>query len=312
MTAHFRTIDDLNALVVASLERIPRDVGLVVGIPRSGMLVASLVALQLDLPLVDLRSFLEGRDAYGGRRDEQARRDADATRVLVVDDSVSTGFEIRRVTAALEEAGLRERAVLCAAYASNAGVDALDLHFETLDAPQVFEWNWLHHPHLERMCLDLDGVLCRDARPEEDDDGERYREFLRSAEPRSLPSRPIGWLVTSRLERYRPETEDWLARHGVEVGELVMMDVATREERTGREIPFKADAYRRSGAILFVESAARQAEGIHERTGRPVFCTDTRRILDDRGGAHPLHRVRSRWTALRRRAGRWLRGRSRM
>lgn len=72
--------------------------------------------------------------------------------------------------------------------------------------PRVFEWNVLHHPVLNDACVDIDGVLCRDPTPAENDDGRKYREFLSTVEPTIVPGQRIGHLVTSRLEQYRPKT----------------------------------------------------------------------------------------------------------
>ena len=57
---NYRSVNDLNHCIVANLHRLPRDIDLVVGIPRSGVLAASLIALHLNLPLVDLDGFIEG------------------------------------------------------------------------------------------------------------------------------------------------------------------------------------------------------------------------------------------------------------
>ena len=48
--------------------------------------------------------------------------------------------------------------------------------------------------------MDIDGVLCADPTPEENDDGEKYRHFLLNAPPLFIPKVTIGTLVTSRLE----------------------------------------------------------------------------------------------------------------
>lgn len=63
--------------------------------------------------------------------------------------------------------------------------------------------------------MDIDGVLCADPTPEENDDGEKYRHFLLNTPPLFIPKVTIGTLVTSRLEKYRPETEAWLQKNHV-------------------------------------------------------------------------------------------------
>ena len=57
---NFRTISDLNKTINDNLHRIPQDIDIVVGVPRSGMLAASIISLLLNLPLSDLESFIRG------------------------------------------------------------------------------------------------------------------------------------------------------------------------------------------------------------------------------------------------------------
>lgn len=45
----------------------------------------------------------------------------------------------------------------------------------------------MNHGILKKACLDIDGVLCVDPTPEENDDGPRYREFLLTPNPYSFP-----------------------------------------------------------------------------------------------------------------------------
>jgi hypothetical protein len=43
---------------------------------------------------------------------------------------------------------------------------------------------------------------------------------------------------------------------------------------------FKAEAYTRTGALLFVESSPRLAAEIARLSGKSVFCLETRRMID--------------------------------
>ena len=87
---NYRSVADMNEDVKAWASRLPRDVDLVVGIPRSGLLAASMLSLHLNVPLTDLDGFLEDRLLAAGERLNGVDT-ADPRRVLVVDDSVLTG-----------------------------------------------------------------------------------------------------------------------------------------------------------------------------------------------------------------------------
>ena len=91
-------------------------------------------------------------------------------------------------------------------------------------------------------------------------------------------------LITSRLEKYRPETEDWLSKHGVQYKSLIMMPYATKAERLAG-IPhglWKAERYREimDECALFVESDERQARQIAGATGARVLSIESMQMLD--------------------------------
>jgi orotate phosphoribosyltransferase len=277
----YRGLDDLERALQVIAMQLPRDVGLVVGIPRSGLLAASVLALQLNLPMTDVTGFLEGRLLSSGRR---PRRSApgERGRAVVIDDSVNTGAQLREVREQVKVAGRADEVLYAAPYVTRRAREEVDLFGELLEVPRLFAWNILHHPGvIARSCLDIDGVLCLDPTDDENDDGDRYRAFLGRAQPLFLPTTPVGWIVTSRLERWRPETERWLAEHDVRYGELVMLDLATAEERraAGAHARHKADVYTRTGAQLFIESDYPQAVEIAARSGRQVFAVDRREMV---------------------------------
>ena len=261
---------------------LPRDIDVVVGVPRSGLLVASLIALYRNLPLADLHGLLHGRLLATGPRcstpiDEQSLNNR-SLNILVVDDCVSTGAAMREVME--QVAPLREQhtVILGAAYYDPRADVALDTAYEPLYMPYVFEWNLMHSWVVEHGCLDMDGVLCRDPEPNEDDDGPKYERFLQEAEPYLLPTKKIARIVTSRLEKYRAPTEAWLQRHGVRYEELLMMDYPSAAQRNaaGRHGTYKAEIYRSNKRYqLFIESEAEQARQIARWSGKPVFCIET-------------------------------------
>jgi uncharacterized HAD superfamily protein len=173
------------------------------------------------------------------------------------------------------------RVSFAAVYVSPPGRSDVDLYFEEIVGPRVFEWNLMHGGMIGRSCVDVDGVLCVDPTERQNDDGPRYRDFIANATPLLLPTAPAGWLVTCRLEKYRDLTEQWLKRHGVRYGALHMMDYATKAARlaAGTHASFKAEIYKATDALLFVESSLRQAVGIAGLAGKPVLCMETREMV---------------------------------
>lgn len=272
---NFKTVNDLNALVVNSVSRLPKDITLIVAVPRSGYLVASLVSLYLNLPMCTFNEYISQRLPTGGRRTKDFDfENQDNQKALVVDDSVSSGWEMRRLRAQFESSGIIIETLFLAAYVSNKSRDLVDIALEITDPPQIFEWNIYHHPHLINSCVEIDGVICPNPTQEEED-GKNYQGFLENAEPRIIPSVKIGWLVTSRLAKYRKETERWLHKNGVVYNNLIMQDIPDRTQSLA-DAKFKADTFANLDAFFFVESSAGQSREIAERTGKAVFSVEDR------------------------------------
>lgn len=310
----YRSFVDLSQTVQENLYRIPRDVDLVVGIPRSGLLPANMIALALNLPLADIDGFAEGRTLSAGhtrRRDLFDQSIDTYRRILVVDDSIRTGDSIREARAKLSHLPNQDRFLFCAIYADDDSHPEVDLVMEAVPTPRVFQWNIMHHSVAAQSCFDIDGVLCFDPTGDENDDGERYRAFLNDARPLMTPTHRLGHLVTSRLERYRPETEAWLAARGIEYDKLWMLDLPSAAERRkqGSHGRFKAEVYRKLDAILFIESEERQAVEIARLSGKPVLSIESQSIVDPSRSTELLGRLeqRAQRLKLRRVRERWFR-----
>jgi len=281
---HIRTNEDMNRAILHGIREIPEDVDLIVGIPRSGLLAATLFSLYLNKPMTDFRGLLEGRILSTGKRPVKAPGDdpiAAARRILVVDDCISQGLEMDKCRAEIDAAGLADKTTFLAVYSFPEKPHKADIVLEIVPRPMAFQWAVMHSPSLSLFCVDIDGILCADPIDGEDDDGPRYLNFLKNAKPLFTPVNEIGWLVTCRLEKYRTETEAWLTRHGVRYRNLVMMDYPNRlaREKDKRHAEYKADVYRQSGAQLFIESNPALAEKIADLTGRPVMSFTTNALF---------------------------------
>ncbi len=197
----FRSLADLERTVIEALPRLPRDLDLVVGVPRSGMLAASLIALHRHTLLTDFDSFLEGRINGHGHRlkkhDLAASVDA-ARRILIVDDSVNSGRAITEVKARLAASSLCSRVIdrteFGAVFASDSGRGHVDHYFSITPPPRLFSWNLMGTDLLSDACVDIDGVLCVDPTDADNDDGPRYERFLREATPSTCRHRGLATL----------------------------------------------------------------------------------------------------------------------
>jgi uncharacterized HAD superfamily protein len=203
---------------------------------------------------------------------------------------------------------LSDKVIYCAVFATPMGVGLVDMHFEVCPAPRIFEWNFMHHRTLADSCVDMDGIICHDPTAIQNDDGPEYLRFVHEATPLYIPTVEIGYIVSSRLEKYRKPTEDWLSRHDVRYKELLLLDLPDAQTRRKMKIhaPFKAQVYRNKGdAILFIESESDQAAEIARLSGKPVLSVADGRMAES--GWSPRVMERKAGLAMRGLIGRFAR-----
>lgn len=237
------------------------------------MVPASILALDLFLPLTDLHSFLDGRAWYF--RDQVV--DTNAKNILLVDDSCGTGKSLRKSIDLISAARPGVEIVTVAAYASEEAANRVDISFNICPKPRLFEWNWHRSWKVKYCAFDIDGVICRDPTREEKHDAGRYVDFLREADPLFKPIRPVGALVTGRREMFRQDTEAWMSKNGIQYSKLKMMPGDPPRGGAVRA-EFKADYYKRSPYVLFFESSPKQAEIIARLSGKDVVCIGDRNL----------------------------------
>ena len=271
---NYRNIKDLNNVILQNLSIIPRDFDLIVGVPRSGMLPANLLSLYLNKPYTDIDSFLNGHIYKAGAR-SQFFEGSDFKKVLVIDDSIASGSAMTECKDTLKHLDSKFDIKYCAVYVIPGKEKLVDYYFETVPLPRYFQWNILNHTTLEKACFDIDGVLCADPLPEQNDDGEKYIDFILNARPLFIPGSKIGTIVTSRLEKYRKETEIWLKANHIKYNDLIMLDLPDMEARqkANNHGEHKAKAYMSKPYVLFVESEEAQAIAINRISKKPVLCT---------------------------------------
>lgn len=282
---HYRSYNDLISLVSSKMELIPRQIDLVVGIPRSGMIPAYLIAGILDCGVTDLHTFLCNDKIKGGHRYRNEEKNAyDYTNILILDDSINSGSSLEEVKLEIHKSNFSELDKLHygVIYATPFSTHLVDFYFESIPNPRLFEWNIFNHKVLSNACFDLDGVLCHDVPETYNDDGEKYLEFITNVSPLIQPRVKIDKIVTSRLEKYREATQNWLKKHHFDYNELIMLDLPDKNARKkwGKHGDYKAEVYKHSDNVLFFESSLEQALRIAEITTKPVFCVDTKQMIN--------------------------------
>lgn len=277
---NFITYNNLNNLIYNNLSKIPNDVDLIVGLPRSGMLIATMISLYLNLPLTDIDSLLNDKIYESGitkKNSKWIKKIEEARKILVVEDSSNTGTSIQKFKDQISNYKYKDKIILLTVFVTKETKKLTDMYFEICSMPRLFEWNYIHHIGVENACFDIDGVLCDDPTEEQNDDGEKYVDFIKNAKVKLKPTFTIECLVTNRLEKYRKETEEWLKKNDIKYNKLIMSPFENKEERIRNNSygSFKAKLYKKMlKCNIFVESSKTQAIEIARISKKAVFCIE--------------------------------------
>ncbi len=248
--------------------QLPSDIRQIVGIPRSGMIPASLIGLHRNIPVYTFSEYIN----HPSNRPMFPRASYADGKTLILDDSINSGTTLTKIR---QKIGLSDNIIYGSIYFTNA-MPGQEYGYRQLSTPRFFEWNLFHQGRLARTILDMDGVLCED--PSEIEPDEDWTAYFESVKPLNIPTVKCLAICTSRLEKYREVTEDWLRRHNIEYGKLVMSphETASARRLAADSARLKATFYQTygTGAWLFIESSRKQADQIHTITGRPVLCLD--------------------------------------
>lgn len=252
----------------------------VLGVPRSGLSPASLIAMWLNLPLYYLDGnselkILGGATEFGGVR--MRNHSVGDGRILVVDDTVYGGNAIKNTMSKMSE-----DAYYTAVYVRPEVLDLVDFYGRELPEPHLLEWNFFNSGYLKDSIFDFDGIFSPNVPVPICEDEPRYIEFIKNVKafPHRIPKTYCKGIATGRLEKYRDITEEWLDRHGISYGFLKMFPTEREAERNSNHVEevstFKAKIFKESDARFFVESEIAEAVRIRQKTGKLVICPDER------------------------------------
>lgn len=280
MKIRYKSCKDLSDCIRTNLYKIPHDIDLVVGIPRSGMLAASMLSLFLQKPLCSFNEFIKKDDIQGGNRIGFLKKFEDVKKVLILDDTVFSGGSIGKVRQQLLNFETDIEILFGCIYAEGPNAKELvDIYFEdnydpNADSYHLYEWNILYHGYTSYFLYDLDGVLCKE--PPDERLTDEYEKYIVNADCLHIPKSKIGGIVTYRLKKHSEQTLNWLKEKNIDFGFLAMVPFDKREDVKFTPHEFKAHYYKQlEWAQLFIESDDYQARMIQQLTGKPVYCYTT-------------------------------------
>lgn len=287
---HWLSLEHLARHSFKLAQMAPPDIDAIIGVARSGLTPANIISTVLHKPILAIRQTLHDIVPVGNgwRLGGHSHISInEKSKVLVVDDTVMTGNSTAHITHIVKKQF--PNAVFSAVYVNPAARVKPNFWVADLPWPHLLEWNIFNSILSHNMALDFDGVLCDDCPPGSDDDGPRYEKFIKTARPKYLPRKvPVALVVTARIEKYRKLTEEWLAKHGVVVRNLVMHPAKTLHERNQCDIAaYKAEHYKkwleiykpRPKPAMFVESDHNQAKRIALLSGKLTVCPTTMAVF---------------------------------
>ena len=263
----WKTYEDLVSKVLQC--NIGSDYDIIVGIPRSGMIAASILATKYGKPLATPDMFLKGKywisDFYTGS--------ISTNKVLLIDDSCSSGSSILKVKQMVG------KCTTACVYVVQGSESIVDIHLERIYTPYQFEWCIAHQAGagISNIAMDMDGVICEDCYAG-NQDNEEYVKWLENAKPLIIPGYKIKAIISNRLAKYEKQTIKWLKRHNVRYDNLYLWDIEKRPDNIDLWTAHKVNALKRMDIDLMYESDPYQSSVISERCKIPVICFSNKRL----------------------------------
>ena len=255
----------------------------VIGVARSGIFPASFLSTISNSRLMSYEN-TNGTitDLKGGRRSNDVY--GDGNNIYLVDDSSFTGKAMRFAKKRVQKHFPDKNIITMVLYSTEAPfTSGLIDHTARIVDKHYFEWHLFASPLCSKICIDFDGILCRDFMPYEEDDGPIYLQTLQSmslGRVRPQSKWPVD-IITARLEKWRKPTEEWLVKNQINYSNLIMGPWNNISERFNADIAeWKSTMYGNlPNKTLFVESDIRQATKIHSLTNKDVLHYDSGRLL---------------------------------
>ena len=252
------SFNEVFGLAVDWAQSLPKDFDCIIGVPRSGLLIANVLASAMNKPLSTADDFTRGIVWHS----KDCVKPSVYKRVLIVEDCVDSARALKEDIAQLLVFNPDLEIKTASLFANNREIQQwLDYCYAvTHDTLAEFHTHAFFKGHV--LAVDLDGVL--------------YDEV--SGGPLIIPNFKVEAVVTARLELERASTESWLKSNGVIYNQLIMFD-GSAQDRTFRNIAkFKAKSALRVGAEWFWESEPSLAKEISGLLGKSVYCPTNRLI----------------------------------
>ena len=270
---NFYSFNEAMNMTAKWADTLPSDFDVVIGIPRSGLFIANMIALKFGKPLSTPDNFIQGEIWHTSTGTIPKKIE----KVLLVEDAVRYGRVLTQALKQLKKFDANLTIKVASFIVRPEALGMIDYYLMPIEprVTNICEWTLLSCQTTGKLDVDMDGVLCKECTPEIDADEVKYIDWLKSVEPHMIPNFQFEAIITSRLEKYRPQTEAWLKEHGVKYKSLMMMDLNDKSAKTFKNVvAHKVRCIKQTKPYWFWESNIAQANAIHRKTGKPVLCVD--------------------------------------
>lgn len=264
---------------------VPSDCIGIVGVARSGLIPASILATHLHLPLYELslsdfKTSPKVNLIKGGCRITEVYDNDISGRMFIVDDTVYNANTMDFLRSIMPKNDL-----LSAVYVRPGKENSVDHYAKLLPAPHFLEWNLFNSdfvrgipntPFAGGIAFDFDGILCED--PISGQDRVHPLDWLADLKPTGYCPRKsnIPLIITMRLEKWREKSDKWLKKYNIGYDNMKMVNCDNAELRDANFMSYlehhKAKCFKESDCFMMIESDPMQAQFISEYSGKPVLC----------------------------------------
>lgn len=255
----FTRTEDLARDALKLIKFVPPDCKAIIGIPRSGMIPASILAAHLQLPLGELQT--DGKIRLlgaGGRGKFSYTKDNTYSKYFIVDDSCHGGGSLRKARAKCQEP--KQNCVWAVVYNRDnhkePDVWAVDLDHHS------FDWNIHNNGQVvgQTIIKGLSGGLAYSF--------DCFTNSERQIVPR-LHKPPL--VVATQSKAY---CEEWFKKWGIQVQNLIITDNDSPVEFQ------KAKHYKASNCSIFFEPDNNQCQAIANLSKKPVINPITGEVFN--------------------------------
>ncbi|MBO7694102.1 MAG: hypothetical protein J6W16_03005 [Methanobrevibacter sp.] len=260
----------------------------IIGIPRSGLMAATLLSQELHIGVCSINEFIDNNGQehvfyhHGHRQIEHNNSNI----FIILEDSCYNGSMIEHVKAL--KSTFPDKIFIsaciylegpCKVYKPDIAL--VDIRKEVLNNAEMpvalYQYNLLDNYWNFKFLYDLDGVMCID--PPCDINTEAYENYLLNPIKLHIPitpsNNPIS-ICTYRLNKYERETRRFLDTNKVKCKDLFMFPSASKEIRAlTQPAYYKAQHYKDNKYLLFIESNDQEAQQICRLSQKPVYCYST-------------------------------------